>query len=214
MPERKSNYDISRDRAEKEFPKYRHEDIAAKFHLRCDKNFLYIRFVAQDYRIDRKTGRMERLSEAGAVHAGFNETMTILDVLCESKPDCRLSGEFVRVNDLDGVTKTAYLGGGLFDGSAKAFTHRTEALKAACERLGGAAGTVGDVSYQIPLFDFLPVTLQFWDADEEFDAVLKIMWDRRTLDFMRYETTWYAAGHLLERVRELMDAEGQRAPVS
>ena len=31
------------------------------------------------------------------------------------------------------------------------------------------------------------------------------MWDRRTLDFMRYETTWYAAGHLLERLQALMD---------
>lgn len=64
------------------------------------------------------------------------------------------------------------------------------------------------MSYRIPLFDFFPVTLQFWDADDEFDAVLKIMWDRRTLDFMRYETTWYAAGHLLGRIRELMDGAG------
>ena len=57
------------------------------------------------------------------------------------------------------------------------------------------------------MFDFLPVTLQFWDADDEFDAVLKIMWDRRTLDFMRYETTYYAAGRLLERLEELIKME-------
>ena len=203
MCERKSNYDITRDRVENEFLKYDQDKIIKKFHLVHDTEYLYLRFLACDYRVSRKTGRVERLPEG--VHAGFNETMTIFDVLCESKPDCRLSGEFVRVNDLDGVTRTAYLGGNLFDGSAKAFTHRTEALKSACERLGGTAGTVGDVSYQIPMFDFFPVTLQFWDADDEFDAVLKIMWDRRTLDFMRYETTWYAAGRLLERLRELME---------
>lgn len=202
MCERRSNYDVTRDRVEREFLKYDQETMIKKFHLVHDADCLYLRFVACDYRVDRKTGRVERLPEG--VHAGFNETMTIFDVLCESKPDCRLSGQFVRVNDLDGVTKTAYLGGNLFDGSAKAFTHRTGALRAACERLGGTVGTVGDVSYQIPLFDFLPVTLQFWDADDEFDAVLKIMWDRRTLDFMRYETTWYAAGHLLKRLQELM----------
>ena len=68
---------------------------------------------------------------------------------------------------------------------------------------------MGDVSYTIPLFDFFPVTLQFWDGDEEFDPVLKLMWDRRTLDFMRYETTYYAADHLLQRLLETMGrAEG------
>ena len=202
MGDHKSNYDLTRDRVEHEFLKYDQDTMIKKFRLGHDAAFLYLCFLACDYRIDRKTGRIERLPEG--VHAGFNETMTIFDVLCGSKPDCRLCGEFVRVNDLDGVTRTAYLGGSLFDGSAKAFTHRTEALKAACERLGGTAGTVGDVSYQIPLFDFFPVMLQFWDADEEFDAVLKIMWDRKTLDFMRYETTWYAAGHLLERLEALV----------
>lgn len=208
MSERKSNYDITRDRVESEFLKYNQDAMIEKFHLVYDADFLHLRFAAQDYRIDRKTGRVELLANAGPIHAGFNEVLTIFDVLCESKPDCRLSGEFVRVNDLDGITKTAYLGGNLFDGSAKAFTHRADALKAACERLGGIEGAVGDVSYRIPLFDFFPVILQFWDADDEFDAVLKIMWDRRTLDFMRYETTWYAAGHLLERLKKLMEEAG------
>lgn len=208
MNERKSNYDLTRDRVESEFLKYRQDTMIEKFHLVHDSGFLYLRFLACGYRVNRKTGRVERLTEQGPVHAGFNETMTIFDVLCESKPDCRLSGEFVRVNDLDGIPRTARLGDSLFDGSAKAFTHRAEALKAACQRLGGVAGSVGDVSYRIPMFDFLPVMLQFWDADDEFDAVLKIMWDRRTLDFMRYETTWYAAGHLLNRLEEWMEEAG------
>lgn len=203
-PERKSNYDVTRDRVEGEFLKYDQSKMVEKFQLGHDESYLYLTFLACGYRIDRKTGRVERMDASGAVHAGFNETLTIFDVLCESKPDCRLSGEYVRVNDLDGVTKTAYLGGNLFNGSAKAFTHRTEELKAACERLGGKPGKVGDVSYEIPMFTFFPITLQFWDADEEFDAVLKLMWDRRTLDFMRYETTYYAAGRLLERLEELM----------
>lgn len=205
MESRRSNYDITRDRVEGEFPRYDQEAVIEKFNLAHDEDYIYLRFTARDYRIDRRTGRVERLPEAS--HAGFNEVMTIFDVLCGSKPGARLSGEFVRVNDLDGVTKTAYLGGNLFDGSARAFSHRAEALRAACEKLGGTPGTVGDVSYTIPLFDFFPVTLQFWDGDEEFDPVLKLMWDRRTLDFMRYETTYYAAGHLLERLRELMDKE-------
>ena len=207
MDKRKSNYELTRDRVEGDFVKYDQHGMIEKFRLEHDEAYIILRFLTCAYRVDRKTGRVERMDADGPVHAGFNETLTIFDVLCESKPDCRLSGEFVRVNDLDGIAKTAYLGGNLFDGSARAFTHRTEALKAACEKLGGIPGRVGDVSYQIPMFDFLPVTLQFWDADDEFDAVLKIMWDRRTLDFMRYETTYYAAGRLLERLEELIKME-------
>ena len=207
MENRISNYDVTRDRVEREFPRYDQEAVIEKFHLAHDKDHIYLRFTARDYRIDRHTARVERLPEAS--HAGFNEVMTIFDVLCGSKPGAQLSGEFVRVNDLDGVTKTTYMGGNLFNGNARAFNHRTETLCAACEKLGGTPGTVGDVSYTIPIFDFFPVTLQFWDGDEEFDPVLKIMWDRRTLDFMRYETTYYAADHLLQRLLGIMDgAEG------
>ena len=54
---------------------------------------------------------------------------------------------------------------------------------------------------------FLPVVLQFWDADEEFDAVLKLMWDEHILDYMHYETTYFAAVHLLERVVEEIKRE-------
>ena len=208
MENRKSNYDLTRDRVEGEFLKYDQYKMIEKFHLDHDADYIFLRFLSCDYRVNRRTGRVERLDAAGPVHGSFNEVLTIFDVLCESKPDCRLSGAFVRVNDLDGITKTAYLGGNLFDGSAKAFTHRTEALRAACEKLGGLPGNVGDVSYQIPMFDFFPVMVQFWDADDEFDAVLKIMWDRRTLDFMRYETTYYAAGRLLELLEELMNEAG------
>ncbi len=127
MEKRKSNYDITRDRVEGAFAGYDQEAMIRKFRLDSDEGFLYIRFAAREYRINRKTGRVERLP--GLEHAGFNEVMTIFDVLCGSKEDCRLSGEFVRVNDLDGVTKTAYLGGNL--------------LTAARRPLPGGAGSCG-----------------------------------------------------------------------
>ncbi len=92
MEKRKSNYDITRDRVEGAFAGYDQEAMIRKFRLDSDEGFLYIRFAAREYRINRKTGRVERLP--GLEHAGFNEVMTIFDVLCGSKEDCRLSGEF------------------------------------------------------------------------------------------------------------------------
>ena len=57
MSERKSNYEITRDRVESEFLKYDQESMIQKFHLVNDRDYLYIRFAAQDYRVDRRTDR-------------------------------------------------------------------------------------------------------------------------------------------------------------
>ena len=63
MENRKSNYDITRDRVEGEFPQYDQETVIAKFHLAHDGEYICLRFAARDYRISRKTGRIERMPE-------------------------------------------------------------------------------------------------------------------------------------------------------
>ena len=62
-----------------------------------------------------------------------------------------------------------------------------------------------DIAYRLDLFPFLPIRLQFWQADEEFPASFQLHWDMNTLDFVHYETTYYIAGHLYSRLRELME---------
>jgi len=47
--------------------------------------------------------------------------------------------------------------------------------------------------------------LRFWNSDEEFPASLVVLWDANVLDFMRFETTWFAAGHVLSRIQVLME---------
>ena len=61
-----------------------------------------------------------------------------------------------------------------------------------------------DVAYRIPMFPFLDVMLQYWDSDDEFPASLQLFVDDKTIDFMHYETAWFALSHLLERIKELM----------
>ena len=197
-----SNYDKMRDEMELKFLTYDQEQMIEKFSLKHDKEYLYLDFVGREYRIHRKTGRVEYVDEGQAVHADYNVSITIFDVLCESKPDCHLSGSFVPVNRLNNVVQTASLGNGIFQKETNYFKNKCSALREACERLGGIPQKTGDVSYQILLFPFLPVILQFWDADEEFEAVLKIMWDENILDYMHYETTYFAASHLLSRLKE------------
>lgn len=206
--EKTSNYDIMQNKMEQAFTRYDQQEMIDRFHLRHTSEHLFITFVGENYRIDRLTGKVERCIADGTmfVHAGFNESMTIFDVLCCSKPDCRLSGEYATVTNLPGIANISAPGTGTYADTAHVFTNRCDVLRQACERLNGVEQKYGDVSYLIPLFDFMPVILQFWDADDEFDAVLKIMWDKNTLDFMHFETTFYAANHLLKRLKESMDA--------
>lgn len=206
-PLRPSNYDIMRDRMELEFAKYDQMEMIRKFSLRHDKDFLYLRFVGREYRINRTCGRTEWYSDAEGnfIHAGYNESMTIFDVLAWSKPGCHLTGRFVPAGDLPGTTKSASAEGNLFSRQSKIFAGRSESLLEACRKLGGIPGTVGDVSSIISVFDFLPVMLQFWDADEEFDAVLKFMWDYNTTDFMHFETIAFATMHLIGRLKEIVE---------
>lgn len=202
--EKTSNYDITRNKMEQAFARYDQQEMIDRFHLRHTPDHLFITFIGENYRIDRLTGKVERCIADGTmfVHAGFNESMTIFDVLCCSKPGCRLSGEYATATNLPGIANISAPGTGTYADTAHIFTNRCDMLRQACERLNGVEQKLGDVSYLIPLFDFIPVILQFWDADDEFDAVLKIMWDKNTLDFMHFETTFYAANHLLKRLKE------------
>ena len=190
--ERRSNYDITRDRLERDFLQYDQEAMLRRIPLRHDAEFLYLTFLRQEYRIDRKTGRVE-WSDDGfqtAHHAGHDEVGTIF--------------EYVSVNQLDGVVTGTTLGNDMFEGWAKQFTGKTAVLARACEALGGTKEPVGDVAFRIPLLGKLDIILQFWDEDEEFPPALRVKWDTHVLSYLRYETTYYAVNCLWQRLKTLM----------
>lgn len=207
--EAKSNYEIMRDQMQARFLKYSQERMIEKFHLEHDETYLYIKFTGRLYRINRGTGKTE-WSEDGfqkCTGAGYNEAMSIFDVLCESKEDCRLSGSFCSLNQLKGTVQASNPGRGMFSQETAWFDGRTEELSHACESLGGKKEKVGDVSFRLYPFEFLPMILQFWNSDEEFPANLKIMWDENILDFVHYETTFFMVSHMLCRIKEIMEKE-------
>lgn len=202
-----SNYDKTRNSMEKKFLEYDQNHMIDKFSLKYSEKYLFINFLSMEYRIDRTEGKVEYFSEMEKswLHADYNVSMTIFDVLCYSKPDCKPAGNFVSLNALKGLMVASAPGADMFAKEAALFADKCLQLKTACEKLGGITEKVGDVSYRIPLFDFMDVILQFWDADEEFEAVLRVLWDENTLDYMHYETTFYATSHLVERLVELSE---------
>lgn len=199
-----SNYERTLRRAEEDFLRYDQQTMIEKFQLQYDSAYLYLNFLSRCHRIDRRSGTVECLAPNGdAAFAGFLSAMTIYDVLCGARKDCRLSGEYVAAHDLDGLIKGCQVAANYASDMERYFTGRCAALRAACLALNATSEPIGDFACRIPLFDFFPIVLRFWDADEEFTAALKLLWDKNTLQYMNFETTFYAAQALFERLRIL-----------
>ena len=139
--------------------------------------------------------------------ADFNVSLSIYDVLCGSHPNRTLSGQFAPINSVASNYHTKDLGGSVFGNCPAYFSEYPEKLEEALIALGGVKEGKGDIAYRINTFPFLPIRVQFWEADEDFSASLQILWDTNTLQYLRYETTYYVAGHLLHRLRELMEKD-------
>ena len=197
-----SNYDKARDATAAAFLRYDQAQMIRKFDLAHDEEALYITFVDRDYRVDRKTGVVTWAMDAARI-ASYNEAMSIYDVLCDSKPLCHLSHEWVNVASLCSIQGgTLAKDGDFFKNSCAQFAGDAAALDRACRALGGIPQSKGDVAYQLPLFPFLPLILRFWDADEDFPASMQVLVDRNTLDYLHYETLMFALSHLMIRLRE------------
>lgn len=201
-----SNYELMKKQMQSHFLEFDQEKMIRKFGLEHDGDYLYLNFVGRKHRVNRHSGLVE-WSENGfedSFEADYNGAMSVYDVLCCSKDGCILSGEFVSVNNLPGIVAGARSGSGMFDGSTAYFDGKTEALSRACERLGGTPSGQGDVGFELKVFDFLPVIFRFWESDDEFPPSLSLLWDRNLLSFIHYETSYFIAGHLMSRLKELM----------
>lgn len=200
-----SNYDLQVDIAKKIFLQYDQSCLIRKFGLAADGEWIYLDYMNMPCRISREDGRVEQRQNAQwKEYRSFQTVMTVYDLLCHHRGEDApvLAGEWCAVGTfvVTGVTNTDTFTRNF----ARLFDGRVEALKAACEKLGGVfqprmAGA--DVTCRIPVTPFFPVLLQFWEGDEEFPPKLMLLWDRNAMDFLHFETTFYLQGDLLERLR-------------
>lgn len=200
--ERTDNYAIQVRQAKDRFLTYDQETLIRKMKLKADEQYLYIPMLAQQIRICRKSGDMERLTDTGWVDANsHSEVMTLLDLICDSREDRHLSGRWKSMAEL-GMMFHRDLLEGKRNPWADRFEADPEGFRRACEVLDGKPFPKGDIAYIIELFDGLLVLVQLWFGDEEFPASLRFLWDANTLQYIKYETTYFARGLLLERLRE------------
>ena len=83
------------------------------------------------------------------------------------------------------------------------FDAHPDRLKAGCQALGGVPFPQGDIAYTIPIFEDLSVTLQFWQGDEEFSPRLRYLWDENALQYLKYETMYFAVDALIQKIKNL-----------
>jgi hypothetical protein len=200
-----SNYEITKKKMADRFLLYDQEKMIRKYGLTYDEETLYLEFVGEMYEIDRETGVVRRCGQS-AEEAGFNEAMSIYDVLCDAKDECSLSGVFCPTASLKGIVKGGSFlpgEGGPKDNEYFFDTHFKE-LKMACEQIGGVPEGKGDAAYRIWIFPFLPLRFQFWRADEDFEPEIQFLWDENVLSYLHFETLYYVMGHILQRLKELI----------
>ena len=181
-----SNYDITLSRMPGEFLKYDQQRMIRMFCREYDAQYLYLRLLDRRYRVSRAAGTIEWEDAGGWKCAGFLDAMTIYDLLCCAKDGASLCGRYSQAENLPGTIHGANPAKGAFDGFAADCDRKPEALRAACLALGGREIPMGELSFEIPLFDFLPVMVQFWSSDDEFPPVFKLMWDENVLAFLRF----------------------------
>ena len=203
--ERTDNYAIQVQQAKNRFLTYDQQKLIRKMKLEADEAYLYIPMLSQRIRIRRTTGDMDRLTEAGWVSANSHgEVMTLLDLICDSREDRFVSGRWKAMTAFGHMFHTG-LAETRHDPWADRFEADPEGFRLACKALGGQPFPQGDIAYAIELFDGLSVLVQLWFGDEEFPASLRLLWDENALQYLKYETMWFAKGLLLQRLQEQMN---------
>lgn len=212
MAERESNYDKFKMQALKRFLTYEQEPLIQRLKLVANDEWIYVHFLDQDYRIHRSKPcmefRLENSCEAWK-EADANAVLTICDLLCHTEDPIVLSGYYKTVESLNRVKggSSTILGGGIHERYGKLFDGKADKLRKACEQLHGEPMGKGDVAYRIPLFEDMSMLFSFYESDDEFPAKMTIMYDENICTYLFYETIWYLANLVVNRMTELIEAD-------
>lgn len=202
--ERRDNYAITAARVRQLFAEYDQQALARKVGAKLDGDFFYVDFLSEPYRIHRLTGDISRFHGDAWLEANsFGQVLTLMDLICDSREDRHPTGNWKNMRDFGHGFHQQLLE--QRDPWAERFQEAPQAFSAACEALGGEKYPLGDVAYAIPVFGDLRMLIQLWFGDEEFPAQLRFLWDENALQYLKYETMFYAVPLVLKRIQEQME---------
>ena len=200
--ERTNNYALQAAQARQHFLEYDPQTLARKLGAALDEQYLTVRLLSSPHRICLKTGKIQWLwKETWLPADSHEEVMTLLDLVCDSREDRHLSGSWKGMSSF-GMQFHQNLLEDQRDEAAEAIQADPEAFSSACEALGGRRIGSCDLGYAVELFDGLEIGMQFWYGDEEFYPRLRYLWDENALQYLRYETMFYAVSVLQRRLHQ------------
>ena len=204
--ERRDNYRIQAQQAKALFLTYDQTRLIEKFRLKADTEYLFVNFLCKLHRIDRYTGDISVWKDGQWIDSnGYNVVMTLFDLLCDSKPDRYLAG---RLRSMESFGKLFHQNLTDEDPRAVRIQQRPEAFQRACTALGARQVAGADMGYGLELFDGLELVLLFWYGDEDFAPRLRFYWDENALQYLRYETMYFAVGQVMQEIFQHMDGKG------
>ena len=202
--ERRDNYAITAARVRQLFAEYDQQALARKVGAKLDGEYFYVDFLSERYRIHRLTGDISRFRGDAWLEANsFGEVLTLMDLICDSREDRHPTGNWRNMRDFGHGFHQQLLE--QRDPWAERFQEQPEMFAKACEALGGEKYPLGDVAYALPVFGDLRMLIQLWFGDEEFPAQLRYLWDENALQYLKYETMFYAVPLVLKRIQEQME---------
>ncbi len=202
--ERRNNYAIQMQQAKRHFLTYDQQELIQKEQLDFDEDYVYVNLLRKPYRLSRTSGDLWRREGEAWVDANtFGEVMTLLDLICDSQENRSLAGRWKSMEAF-GLMFHRNLLQEQKDPTAERFDRDPAGLARACRALGGEQVPGADVGYAMELYGGLRILLQFWHGDEEFAPRLRYLWDENALQYIRYETMYYAIDLLRTRLLEEM----------
>ena len=208
-----SNYIKMMEGARTLFLKKDQPSMIARWNLKYDSDYLYMTYLGERMRLNRRTAEIASLETEGYIPGDcVNESMALFDLLTLAPTRPRASGRWASISSLGGIIGAGHDRTLSHEPTAAKFSGRPEALRAACRRLGGTELGRADVGYAIPVFEDFAIWFQFWEADDEFPANIKYLFDENALQYMHYETLWYVMGTLADRLEFYVNQERRNTP--
>ena len=200
---RKDNYLIQAQQAKQLFLTYDQEALIRKFQLSADEEYLYVSLLGQNYRIDRSTGDLQKQNDRDWVDGNtYEEVMTLLDLLCDSRDDRSISGIWQNMQSFG-----LQFHQNLLEDERDPFAEQIDADPGLLHRAAAAMDAFpirgSDMGYAFELFDGLKIGLLFWHGDDEFLPRIRYLWDQNAKQYIRYETMYFAIALLRRRIRNL-----------
>lgn len=181
------------------------QELKQRFFMDEDAEAYYITYYNEVYCLNKENALLTLVKQPDKPLT-FNTVMSIYNLFYYSKPQARVRGEFVPFRQVKRAAPfTEAFKRTVLVPLAQMFSGHALELRLACQALGGRRVRQGDVGYVIDAFSCMPVTVLFWDKDDEFEAQANLLFDADITDFIHEETVCCIAADLVRRLAEEAD---------